>query len=244
MPRLSVRRHGARPEGNRARPASAKCCPAGATDNSLAVAANVARVVREHDGFVVRRDGPPAVLRRRSMRAPCLFDICPAAVTGAFASCDGCLPCHHKNVGDSQMNQHRASRTVALACAALALGSASRAELRRQHRPGDPRPRLRRLRPQPSCSATNTGAASTTCRCNCRRSTRTSVVATAVVGPFSSNWDRAVELFYQIKGGCVDYGAAHAAANNHYEKPEAVYHNGRTCYPGCIRPGTRTTRCT
>ena len=32
------------------------------------------------------------------------------------------------------------------------------------------------------------------------------LVKTAVVGPFSSNWDRAVELFYQIKGGCVDYG--------------------------------------
>ena len=58
------------------------------------------------------------------------------------------------------------------------------------------------------------------------------MVATAVVGPFSSNWDRAVELFYQIKGGCVSYGAAHAALNNHYERPESVYHNGRTCYPG------------
>ena len=58
------------------------------------------------------------------------------------------------------------------------------------------------------------------------------MVATAVVGPFSSNWDRAVELFYQIKGGCVDYGAAHAALNGHYQRPESFYHNGRTCYPG------------
>jgi triacylglycerol lipase len=58
------------------------------------------------------------------------------------------------------------------------------------------------------------------------------LVATAVVGPFSSNWDRAVELFYQIKGGCVDYGALHAAANGHYERPESYYHNGRTCYAG------------
>ena len=33
-------------------------------------------------------------------------------------------------------------------------------------------------------------------------------VFTATVGPVSSNWDRAVELYYQIKGGCVDYGAA------------------------------------
>lgn len=33
---------------------------------------------------------------------------------------------------------------------------------------------------------------------------------TAAVGPLSSNWDRAVELFYQIKGGCVDYGPYHS----------------------------------
>ena len=58
------------------------------------------------------------------------------------------------------------------------------------------------------------------------------LVATAVVGPFSSNWDRATELFYQIKGGCVDYGALHAAANGHLERPESYFHNGRTCYPG------------
>ncbi|MDP9126467.1 MAG: lipase [Pseudomonadota bacterium] len=58
------------------------------------------------------------------------------------------------------------------------------------------------------------------------------LVATAVVGPFSSNWDRATELFYQIKGGCVDYGALHAAANGHLERPESFFHNGRTCYPG------------
>src|SRR5471030_833690 len=58
------------------------------------------------------------------------------------------------------------------------------------------------------------------------------LVATAVVGPFSSNWDRATELFYQIKGGCVDYGALHSAANNHLESPESFFHNGRTCYPG------------
>jgi len=58
------------------------------------------------------------------------------------------------------------------------------------------------------------------------------LVATAVVGPFSSNWDRAVELFYQIKGGCVDYGALHSSANGHYGRPESYFHNGRTCYPG------------
>ena len=40
-------------------------------------------------------------------------------------------------------------------------------------------------------------------------------VMTAAVGPFSSVWDRAVELFYQIKGGTVDYGAAHASEHGH-----------------------------
>ena len=58
------------------------------------------------------------------------------------------------------------------------------------------------------------------------------VVKTAVVGPFSSNWDHAVELFYQIKGGCVDYGEMHAQTYGHLRKPEAYYHNGRTCYLG------------
>ena len=37
------------------------------------------------------------------------------------------------------------------------------------------------------------------------------VVVAAAVGPISSNWDRAAELFYQIKGGCVDYGTSHTA---------------------------------
>lgn len=37
-------------------------------------------------------------------------------------------------------------------------------------------------------------------------------VYVAGVGPVSSNWDRAVELYYQIKGGCADYGAKHTAA--------------------------------
>ena len=37
----------------------------------------------------------------------------------------------------------------------------------------------------------------------------------AVLGPFSSNRDRAIELYYFIKGGTVDYGAAHATLHNH-----------------------------
>ena len=36
-------------------------------------------------------------------------------------------------------------------------------------------------------------------------------VYAAGVGPVSSNWDRAAELYAQIKGGCVDYGAHHVA---------------------------------
>ncbi len=47
---------------------------------------------------------------------------------------------------------------------------------------------------------------------------------TASIGPFSSNWDRACELYAQIKGGTVDYGQAHADKYGH-----ARY--GRT-YPG------------
>ena len=47
----------------------------------------------------------------------------------------------------------------------------------------------------------------------------------ASVGPLSSNWDRACELYAQLMGTTVDYGAAHAAKHNHsrygrtYKKP-------------------------
>jgi triacylglycerol lipase len=36
-------------------------------------------------------------------------------------------------------------------------------------------------------------------------------VFAASVGPINSNWDRAADLYAQIKGGCVDYGADHVA---------------------------------
>uniref|UniRef100_K3WFI2 Lipase-like C-terminal domain-containing protein n=1 Tax=Globisporangium ultimum (strain ATCC 200006 / CBS 805.95 / DAOM BR144) TaxID=431595 RepID=K3WFI2_GLOUD len=49
-------------------------------------------------------------------------------------------------------------------------------------------------------------------------------VYTASVGPFSSNWDRAVELYAQIKGGRADYGAKHSTTHGHTRM-------GRT-YPG------------
>ncbi len=47
---------------------------------------------------------------------------------------------------------------------------------------------------------------------------------TAAVGPVSSNWDRACELYAYIKGGTVDYGKAHSAKMGHARF-------GRT-YPG------------
>src|SRR5690625_384388 len=37
----------------------------------------------------------------------------------------------------------------------------------------------------------------------------------ATVSPVVSNWDRAVELYYYIQGGTVDYGAAHAEEHGH-----------------------------
>ena len=40
-------------------------------------------------------------------------------------------------------------------------------------------------------------------------------VLAASVAPISSNWDRAVELYYQIKGGCVDYGQLHSSRHAH-----------------------------
>uniref|UniRef100_M4BJ57 Lipase-like C-terminal domain-containing protein n=1 Tax=Hyaloperonospora arabidopsidis (strain Emoy2) TaxID=559515 RepID=M4BJ57_HYAAE len=40
-------------------------------------------------------------------------------------------------------------------------------------------------------------------------------VFTAAVGPLSSNWDRACELYALIKGGQVDYGQNHSATHNH-----------------------------
>lgn len=37
----------------------------------------------------------------------------------------------------------------------------------------------------------------------------------AIVGPLSSAWDRACELYAQLTGTVVDYGAAHSKAHNH-----------------------------
>ena len=40
-------------------------------------------------------------------------------------------------------------------------------------------------------------------------------VMAASVSPIATNWDRAAELYYQIKGGCVDYGSSHSALHGH-----------------------------
>lgn len=50
---------------------------------------------------------------------------------------------------------------------------------------------------------------------------------TAAPGPFSSNWDRACEIFAIIKGGRVDYGKAHAMRHGHARYGED--------YPGLYR---------
>lgn len=57
---------------------------------------------------------------------------------------------------------------------------------------------------------------------------------TAAVGPFSSNWDRACELYACIKGGRVDYGEAHSKKFKH-----ARY--GRT-YPGLYPQWSKTNK--
>jgi triacylglycerol lipase len=44
---------------------------------------------------------------------------------------------------------------------------------------------------------------------------KTNSIKFASLGPVSSNWDRACELFYQIKGGDCDYGKDHAEKYGH-----------------------------
>ena len=39
------------------------------------------------------------------------------------------------------------------------------------------------------------------------------------VGPVSSNWDRAIEAYYQLKGGQVDYGMSHSKKYTLQQKP-------------------------
>ncbi len=46
------------------------------------------------------------------------------------------------------------------------------------------------------------------------------------VGPISSNWDRAVEIFYQLKGGQIDYGLNHSKEYGLIRKPNDKIYNG------------------
>ena len=46
------------------------------------------------------------------------------------------------------------------------------------------------------------------------------------VGPVSSNWDRAVEAYTQLKGGQVDYGTAHSEKFGMIQKPEGNTYDG------------------
>ena len=46
------------------------------------------------------------------------------------------------------------------------------------------------------------------------------------VGPVSSNWDRAVEAYYQLKGGQVDYGNSHSKKYNIEQKPSNKIYKG------------------
>ena len=46
------------------------------------------------------------------------------------------------------------------------------------------------------------------------------------VGPVSSNWDRAIEAYYQLKGGQVDYGESHSKKYNIEQKPSNKVYEG------------------
>ena len=69
-------------------------------------------------------------------------------------------------------------------------------------------------------------------------------VVAAAVSPIASNWDRAAELYAQIKGGCVDYGKAHVAAQGvpgQVQKPPgkcwaADPHDNPHAYPPALYP--------
>ena len=51
-------------------------------------------------------------------------------------------------------------------------------------------------------------------------------VYTVSVGPISSNYDRAVETFYQIKGGQLDYGNTHSTGLGIVQKPPKKKYDG------------------
>ncbi len=46
------------------------------------------------------------------------------------------------------------------------------------------------------------------------------------IGPISSNWERAVETYYQLKGGQVDYGKGHSEKWGVIQKPDGKTYEG------------------
>ena len=46
------------------------------------------------------------------------------------------------------------------------------------------------------------------------------------IGPISSNWDRAIEVYHQLKGGQVDYGANHSKKYGLIQKPSDKIYKG------------------
>ena len=46
------------------------------------------------------------------------------------------------------------------------------------------------------------------------------------VGPISSNWDRAIEVYHKLKGGQVDYGANHSKKYGLIQKPSDKIYKG------------------
>ena len=55
------------------------------------------------------------------------------------------------------------------------------------------------------------------------------VVFEVSVGPVSSNWERAIEVYYQLKGGQIDYGKGHSIKYNTIQKP--INKNYEGIYP-------------
>ena len=53
-----------------------------------------------------------------------------------------------------------------------------------------------------------------------------SIVFELSVGPVSSNWDRAIEAYYQLKGGQVDYGKSHSKKYSIEQKPNNKVYKG------------------
>lgn len=61
----------------------------------------------------------------------------------------------------------------------------------------------------------------------------------AIVGPISSNWDRACELYAMLKGGRVDYGKVHAQKYGHARYGRSYpgfLHDWGVLIPGQIHP--------